>query len=145
VKSIATALLLAATLGLASAAPVPPPTSPSAVLKMLEGTWEVVSLEVDGVALGADQDATSVVVEKDRLVIKGDSRVEPYTFKLDTSARPWRIDLTFDRPNSRPSPGILKFEWDKLTIVCGEAGGARPEKFDGKSGTKFVLRKAKVQ
>jgi hypothetical protein len=30
-----------------------------------------------------------------------------------------------------------------LTIVCGEAGGTRPDKFDGKSGTKLVLRKAK--
>jgi uncharacterized protein (TIGR03067 family) len=150
VKRIATALLLAATLGLAGAfgpeapaAPAPPPTSASAVLKMLEGTWEVVSLEVDGVALGADQDATFVVVEKDRLVIKGASRVEPYTFKLDTTARPWRIDLTFDRPDARPSPGILKFEADKLTIVSGGAGGTRPDKFDGKSGTKFVLKKAK--
>src|SRR4051794_41859745 len=99
----------------------------------MQGPWKVVSLEVDGKALDAGADATTVVVEKDRLAIKGASRVEPYTFKLDTSTNPWRIDMTFDRPNSRSIPGILKFEEDGLTIVSGEAGGARPEKFDGKA------------
>jgi uncharacterized protein (TIGR03067 family) len=152
VKSIVAALLVAAPLWLvgsfgpgATAAPEPPSASAAEVLKMLGGTWKIVSLEVDGEALGADQDATTVVVEEDRFTIKGASRVEPYTVKLNTSVKPWRIDMTFDAPKSRPCLGIFKFEADKLTIVCGEAGGTRPDKFDGNSGTKFVLRKAKGQ
>ena len=43
----------------------------------MAGTWEVVSVEVDGEALGAGQDVTTVVVEKDRLVVKGATRRTP--------------------------------------------------------------------
>jgi uncharacterized protein (TIGR03067 family) len=143
-NSIVTALLATAPMCVLSA-PVPAQPGSGEVLKQLQGVWDIVSLEVEGEPLGAGQDATTIVVEKDRLVVKGVSRVEPYTFTLDTSVRPWRIDLTFDRPKSRPSPGSFMFEGDKLTIVSGEAGGTRPEKFDGKSGTKFVLKKAKAK
>ena len=67
-----------------------------------------------------------------------------YTVKLDTGTEPARIDLTFDSPDSRPVPGIFKFDADKLIVLCGKAGGPRPDSFDGKAGTKFVLRRAKT-
>jgi uncharacterized protein (TIGR03067 family) len=150
VKSIVATLRLTALLCLTfafahagSADPEPPLTNAEA-LKKMQGRWEIVSLEFDGTPAGASDDASMVVIEKDRLVIKGASRHEPYTFKLDAGARPPRIDLTFDRPQSRPSPGIFKFEAGKLIIVNGGVGEARPSKFDGKTGTKFVLRRPKA-
>jgi RNA polymerase sigma factor (sigma-70 family) len=128
---------------MATAPGSPPPPTAATVLKEMAGTWEVVSLEFDGKAPGRDADATAVIVEKDQLAIKGATRVEPYTVKLDTTATPWRIDMTFDRPGARPALGIVKLEAGTLTILVGEVGGTRPDTFDGKSGTKFVLRRAK--
>jgi uncharacterized protein (TIGR03067 family) len=129
----------------AGAAPDPePPLTNAEALKKMQGTWQIVSVENDGVPLPAKEDASQVVVEKKSFVIKGVSRREPYIIRLDASAKTPRIDMTFDGPKSFPGLGIFKFEADKLIIVNAEPGKSRPTKFDSKTGTKFVLRRPKA-
>jgi uncharacterized protein (TIGR03067 family) len=119
-------------------------------LEKMQGTWEVVSLEHDGVPINLrdrEGDVRTVVVRKDSYVIRGVSRREPYVItNLSTRTAPWRIDMKFANPGSppsRPIPGSFKFEGDKLLIMKGEAGGQPPDNFDAKCPTKIVLRKAK--
>jgi uncharacterized protein (TIGR03067 family) len=125
--------------------------SSAQALEKMQGTWQVVSIEHDGVPVKHRDrawDVSNVVVQKDRFVIRGASRREPYVIKVDTRRTPWRIYKTFANPGSppsRPHPGIFKFEGDRLIILSNQPGERLPNKFDAKCATKFVLRKAKAR
>jgi uncharacterized protein (TIGR03067 family) len=149
----AAALWLACVLGPAApAAPAPmkdKKLTNAQALEKMQGSWEVVSIEHDGVRINhrdREWDVRDVVVQKDSYVVRGASRREPYVIKLDTRSTPWRIAMTFANPGSppsRPVAGIFKFERDRLIILLNGGSGRLPDRFEAKCATKFVLRKAR--
>jgi uncharacterized protein (TIGR03067 family) len=115
----------------------------------LQGVWTVVSLEVGGKEVGADETKKFKLEFKGDKVIftAGDDRHEG-TFKLDPTAKPKAIDvMPLDGPDKgKTERGIYAFEGDTLKICGADADKERPKEFTTKEGsgrTLVVLKRAK--
>jgi uncharacterized protein (TIGR03067 family) len=115
----------------------------------LQGTWEVLSITVDGKEMPAER------VKGAKLIIKGDH----YTFmppggekiegvnKIDPSKSPKAIDAT--RTNGpdkdKTALGIYEVSGNELKLCLGRPGGSeRPKDFKGGEGLRvYVLKRAK--
>ena len=110
-------------------------------LKRLQGGWEMVRVESEGMlspALG-------------RWVFKGSVVQAGYTgadlrpigsVKLDSSKRPKHLDLagTNGGANSEAIPGIFKLDKDRLIICLGPKGTTeRPEDFVAPPGSNWTV------
>lgn len=112
--------------------------------KRYEGTWKVVSLEVDGnkseeedakkisVVNGADGTWTLRVDGKD--ATKGTSTIDP-------SKKPKTIDLlpTEGDDKDKVFLGIYEIEENTRKLCLAPTGMARPTEFTSKSGTQHIL------
>ena len=115
----------------------------------LEGTWRVISLEVDGMKIAEE------TIKDSRLVIKGKEftmkeKIATYrgTFTIDPSKKPKTIDIKFtagpEKGNS--SLGIYQLEGDDLKLCLTITAKDRPTEFAAKpkSGHGFeVLKREK--
>jgi uncharacterized protein (TIGR03067 family) len=110
----------------------------------LQGTWQVVSIELDG------QKAPTEEVEKVGLAVKGagykqlvkDSVTEEGTIELDPSQKPRTIGLriTSGDDKDKTQLGIYKIERDTLTLCLARPGSLdRPKGFSTKEGSGHVL------
>lgn len=110
----------------------------------LEGTWQVVSLHVNGKEAAKDSllDDQPVKVSQwtftgNKLVIRAGQKTVEADCSLDPSREPKRIDLNlfFKEGNlelQAKTLGIYKVEGDTLTVCLADGGNieARPLKFD---------------
>jgi uncharacterized protein (TIGR03067 family) len=121
-----------------------------AELKKFEDTWVFVSIEVEGESIPEDR------FTEDRLILKGrqfTSKVQGNTnhgvFKVDPTAKPKTIDLTFtDGPGKdQTQKGIYELEGDMQKICFSLPGKPRPTDFvtapDSRRMTQVLKRDKK--
>jgi uncharacterized protein (TIGR03067 family) len=112
-------------------------------LDALQGVWQMVSMEIEGKALPADE------IKGFKLTFKGnqgshsgrDGKIEEATIKLDPSKKPKAIDMT---TQGKTLVGIYSIEGDNLKICSAKPGGNRPTEFKGgKDVVYYVLKREK--
>jgi uncharacterized protein (TIGR03067 family) len=106
----------------------------------LEGTWELVSYEVNGKVTPAPEGKGMTLTFKDGKVTKKakDEKDEEGTYKIDDTKKPAEIDMTTPKkgkPDEKETmKGIFMIDGDTLKIGFTAKGpdAPRPTAFDGK-------------
>ncbi len=114
-------------------------------LKLLEGTWQVLTLEVDGKPQPPEKSPKEFVITDNKLTGIGPEM----TMMLDATKKPKWVDLTFKKKDKDyPIKAIYELEGDNLKICMPLAAkgkvfeNKRPENFDT-AGTGVALFTAK--
>jgi uncharacterized protein (TIGR03067 family) len=112
--------------------------------KRFEGTWQVVSLTVDGnKAAEGDAKKISVVNEADgKWAIEVDGKVAARgTSKIDPTKKPRAVDLTVTEGDSKGKTalGIYQFEADTRTVCYAQPGKERPAEFSSTVVSGHIL------
>jgi uncharacterized protein (TIGR03067 family) len=113
--------------------------------KKFEGTWQVVSLEVDGNKAGeADAKKITVINEADGkwAIEAGGKVVARGTSVIDPTRKPKTVGLTVTegKDKGRTVLGIYEFSGDDTRKVClATAGKGRPTEFAAPSGSGHIL------
>jgi uncharacterized protein (TIGR03067 family) len=109
-------------------------------LDLLQGTWTVAALEVDGQPIESPGDA-SIVIQGSRFTGMGMGAAYEGTFELDASAKPARIDMKFDKgPESgNTNFGIYQLKGDSWKLCLATRGTARPESFQSIAGSGIAV------
>jgi uncharacterized protein (TIGR03067 family) len=112
--------------------------------KKYEGTWQVVSLEVDG-NKAAEEDAQKITVinEADgKWAIEVEGKVVARgTSVIDPTKKPRTVDLTATEGESsgKTALGIYEFGDDTRTVCLAQVGKERPTEFAAPSGSGHIL------
>jgi uncharacterized protein (TIGR03067 family) len=112
--------------------------------KKYEGTWQVVSLEVDG-NKASEEDAKKITVINEangkwRIEIDG-KVVSQGTSEIDPTKKPKTVDLTeTEGDNSgKTSLGIYELEDDTRKVCVARTGEKRPTEFAAPAGSGNIL------
>jgi uncharacterized protein (TIGR03067 family) len=145
---IRTLLAAAALAGLSARAPAADDD-----VKKLQGTWTIVSIEVDGAKpTGPKVDEVlktgTLTFDGNTLQTKFPMKSDKGTFKLDPDKKPKQIDVEFEGrgKNGKPDLGIYEFDGETLKLCFVSGGGPRPTGFktakqDQGEAIYFVLKK----
>jgi uncharacterized protein (TIGR03067 family) len=137
---------LAASLAAAVLVLLPADPNPDDVKKEIEqmqGTWSIVSVEIDGIRL--DDDATGPIrrlVKDDTISWKKDSQtLIAGSFKIDPSEDPKTIDFTVTEGGNKGETilGIYESSEDEFKVCWARPNGLRPTEFSSNSGNGYVL------
>jgi uncharacterized protein (TIGR03067 family) len=107
-------------------------------LKKFAGTWEMVSLEIDGKPVPAKdvKDITLVVKGDKATFLKGDKETAGTTFSVDPTKKPKTMDATWTSGPNKGKKDLSIYELDGDNLkVCSTAGEQRPKKFSAKEGS----------
>lgn len=112
-------------------------------IERLQGTWVMVSLEMDGEQRPRDEVATArVVIEGNRYLRQVGGEIYPESFTLDPDQTPKAIDFTYtEGPRQRETiKGIYKLEGDRW-MICRALlpGDERPKEFATRADSRRVL------
>jgi uncharacterized protein (TIGR03067 family) len=109
----------------------------SAELKKLEGTWDLISCEIDG---KKDKVDGRVVIQGNKFTVYfGDEDFAEATFTNDPTKKPKTIDFVAIKPGKgTKSVGIYEIAGDNLKL-CGAEGEKRPTTFTSKEGSGWSL------
>lgn len=109
-------------------------------LDLLQGTWTVAALEVDGQPMESPGGA-SIVIQGSRFTSTGMGSAYEGTFELDASAKPARIDMRFDTgPESgNTNFGIYQLNGDSWKLCLATRGTVRPASFQSTAGSGIAL------
>ncbi len=132
--------MLAVTLGLVAAAPVPEKKDE---LKKFEGTWLFTRWELAGEALPEESllDA-SFSVKGDKYTFQMGMATEEGTIKLDPARKPATIDLTITSgpDKGKVQLGIYRIERDAIVLCLTKAGATeRPTEFTSTGANRHNL------
>ncbi|MBS0196511.1 MAG: TIGR03067 domain-containing protein [Planctomycetes bacterium] len=117
-------------------------------LRALEGTWEFVSLEIDGSALpAAGLIASRLLMDGDRFRMESPEGTYEGVFNIDVESEPHGIDIEFvEGPEAGNwNYGIFRLVEDRLELCLDMNGKDRPREFrtGPGSGRAFeILRRA---
>jgi uncharacterized protein (TIGR03067 family) len=111
-------------------------------MRVLQGTWNIVALEVDGSKMADGMIGGSQITLKGKRfssVSMGASHGG--TFTVDETSTPHRLDVTFtEGPHAgQQSLGIFKLQDDTWTLCIGMAGAKRPRGFKTTPGSGHAL------
>ena len=139
---------LAAGLLLAAAAPLPAADAKDEAIKKdrmkYEGTWQVVSLVVDG-DKSDEQDARKITVVNEadgRWTLEVDGKVIARgTSEIDPTKKPKAIDLTETEGDDKGKTalGIYELGDDERKVCYAKAGMERPADFSAPAGSGRIL------
>src|SRR5262245_24922310 len=107
-------------------------------LKLLQGTWSVTSLEVEGQPMADAMLANAeIVVKGQRFTSRGMGAVYRGKLKLDPSASPPQLDMKFDEGPEKGNTnfGIYKLEENIWKLCIATRGKVRPSGFVSSPGT----------
>lgn len=110
-------------------------------LDRMQGTWQMVSHQIDGQQDKALTGAVRVV-EGDKFAIKqGDKVLRAATMKIDPTKTPKWIDITFTEgpEKGKTRRGIYVLEGDMHKICYGDLDKERPSEFVSKQRTGHRL------
>jgi len=110
----------------------------------LQGTWKLVSLEVDGkkATKGEIKQEQKMVVEGDKFSSTVDDKHSfKGTFKLDPTKKPKAVDVQVTEGDFKGKTllGIYDVEKDSLRACYAPPGKERPAEFDSKAGSGLYL------
>src|SRR5215471_7686279 len=113
-------------------------------LDILQGSWNVVTLELDGSPLGAIPPDARIQVNGSRFVSLGMGAEYEGDLKLDDAAQPKKFDLKFTAgpEKGKTALGIYELDGDSWKMCLTTRGGKRPAKFATKGGTGLALQTA---
>ena len=112
--------------------------------KKYEGTWQVVSLEVNG-NKSAEEDAKKITVVNEadgKWAIEVEGKVVARgTSEIDPTKKPKTVDLTMTEgeDKGKTSLGIYEFGEDSRKVCLAPAGKARPAEFSSTAANGHVL------
>jgi uncharacterized protein (TIGR03067 family) len=132
----------------AAFAPAPFPKARSqgdasdADLKALQGTWETVSLDLEGLGAAARPGDVTTIDRRRMICISRGVEGARWTVRLDATKRPKTLDLI---NGDKVVRCIYRLEGGALTICFSNRfGGERPAAFRGDEGVGLeVLRRAR--
>ena len=106
----------------------------------LQGTWSIVSLEVDGQKMEGAPSAR-IVVTGDRFTTSSMGATYEGVVEIDDAASPKHFNLVFTSgpEKGNTNRGIYELEGDTWRICLNMAGGARPAAFATTPGSGFAL------
>ena len=110
--------------------------------ELLQGTWRVAALQMDGQEMPAGMLAAArIVLEGDRFQSLGMGATYEGTLTLDPVANPKAFDLIFTAgpEKGNRSLGIYELAGDSWKICLTTRGGARPLTFSAEPGTGYAL------
>jgi uncharacterized protein (TIGR03067 family) len=113
-------------------------------LRMLEGEWRFVALQVDGADMpGAATTSSRILIDGDRFRTESAEANYDGVFTIDAAAEPMRIDIEFvEGPEAGNwSYGIFELHGDQLTVCLGLTGASRPSGFSTKPGSGHALER----
>jgi uncharacterized protein (TIGR03067 family) len=145
-------LLAALILGAVVAAQDEPPPDDTT---LIQGTWSLTALEVNGKPIGDSVRGTGIKVivgKNNTITFQGKptsdkDKAAPLTgtFKLDPAQKPKTIDTTVKTEGKDTvEQGIYQLEGDTLTLCMARAGAERPKEFkttDGDGVRKLVFKR----
>jgi uncharacterized protein (TIGR03067 family) len=138
-------VLLIVTVGMPMAADVKEDGARQDLAK-LQGRWEMVSSERDGIPMPADDVKTysrTISGNKYTVVVKGETGVTELhgTIALDPTKNPKTIDAvrTEGATKGQPMLGIYELDGDKQKVCFAPVGMEQPTKFSSKDGAGHVL------
>jgi uncharacterized protein (TIGR03067 family) len=111
-------------------------------LDLLEGSWTVTALEVDGQAMPAAMLADArITIKGSRFTSTGMGGAYEGTLELDTSASPPRLDMKFDAGPEKGNTnlGIYQLEGDTWKLCLATRGTVRPASFASTPGSGFAV------
>jgi uncharacterized protein (TIGR03067 family) len=136
-------LLICVLAGLVGAAEVDPePKKPAqAVLKSLQGDWDIVKMVMEGRDETKEMPKGAFVrFAKNQMIFKDGTNDDPATITLDPKQKPPHFDHSADGDLMK---GIYKLEKDTLTIAFNDDGQDRPRSFDKSYGLIVLKKRAK--
>ena len=112
----------------------------------LEGTWALQGMEMEGDKVGAPP-ALSVTFSGGNMTWKEKDKEIPYSFTLDTSKDPKRLDTTPSGGGGTPLHGIYAFDGDDRLMIAAplwmgkgvDVEKERPTAFTTKKGSGYVV------
>ena len=115
-------------------------------LRVMEGTWKFVRMEVDGSPYPASAFSTSrLLIDGDRFRMESPEADYEGIMTIDVEQAPHRIDIEFiEGPEAGNwSYGIFELDGDNFKICLGLTGASRPEAFVTSSGSSHALEHLK--
>jgi len=108
--------------------------------KALQGTWTIVSMEIDGQRIG-DPASAQVIVKRDRFTTSSMGAVYEGRLELDAAASPKQFNLVFTKGPEKGNinRGIYELSGDTWRICLNTTGGDRPTAFATASGSGLAL------
>src|SRR5690348_15626440 len=109
---------------------------------IIDGDYEIVSVEVDGKKLDVGKDTRATIAKGKFTVKRGDEVVSAGTFKLDATKKPMALDTTYTEgaAKGKSFKGIAKLE-DSVFTFCrpGSPDADRPTEFKSAEGSGAFL------
>src|SRR5215471_16098204 len=109
---------------------------------VLQGTWDVVTLELDGQEMGAVPPDACIQVKGSRFTTSGMGAEYTGDVTLDPTANPKTFDLLFRTgpEKGNTSLGIYELDGDSWKMCLTTRGGKRPAAFATKAGSGHALQ-----
>jgi len=111
-------------------------------LKQLQGTWTVVSMEMDGKFLSEERrKKTKVTVEGEKFIFDTGDDSHEGLYKLDPNKDPKELNIVVTRGDEKGKTylAIYKFESGRMIQGMRLDNKDRPKEFTGKAGTGCAL------
>jgi uncharacterized protein (TIGR03067 family) len=111
-------------------------------LDLLQGSWTVTALEVEGQPMPAAMlESARMVVQGERFASTGMGAEYAGTLQLDATGNPRRLDMKFDAgpEKGNTNPGIYELDGDTWKICLATHGDVRPSRFASTPGSGFAL------
>jgi uncharacterized protein (TIGR03067 family) len=111
-------------------------------LDLLQGSWSVTGLNVEGQKMSADMLVNAqITIKGNRFTSTGMGAVYKGTLELDSSKSPRQLTMKFDAGPEKGNTnlGIYKLASDTWTICLATRGAVRPSHFAAPAGSGFAL------